>query len=97
MRGRDRHNYTDLENVFAAHAFTRIDDIPMLTPEAIMELARGEGGERVSRTRPSRLQVREGRRGSHRVGWEAELHVVFCHLVSSGSCSQYAMPMHRCS
>ncbi len=43
MRGRDRHNFTDLENVFAAHAFTRIDDIPMLTPEAIMELARGEG------------------------------------------------------
>lgn len=43
VRGRDRHNYTDLENVFAGHGFTRVDDVTMLTPEAIMELAKGEG------------------------------------------------------
>lgn len=43
MRGRDSHSYTDLENVFAGHGFTRIDDITMMTPEGIMELAKGEG------------------------------------------------------
>lgn len=43
VRGRDSHNYTDLENVFEGHGFTRVDDITMLSPEAIMDLARGEG------------------------------------------------------
>ncbi len=43
VRGRDRHSYTDLEGVFTGNGFTRIDNITMLSPEAIMELAKREG------------------------------------------------------
>ncbi len=43
VRGRDKHSYTDLDGVFTGHGFTRIDDITMLSPEAIMELAKREG------------------------------------------------------
>ena len=42
VRGRDRHNYTMLDGVFAAHGFTRIDDILLLSPETLMDLAKGE-------------------------------------------------------
>ncbi len=43
MRGRDSHSYTELENVFVGNGFTRIDDISMLTPEAILDIAKREG------------------------------------------------------
>ncbi len=42
VRGRDSHAYTDIEGVFVGNGFTRVDDIVMLSPEAIFDLAKRE-------------------------------------------------------